>query len=273
MTSVAVCRRCATKSDEPFVVGASVTDRLCLRCYLPGYWLLDSDVNEPRPVRGGGAFSTSRELATWPGIVWDVNGYYRDLGVPWWAARADIRSAYMQAEGWLSVRLTYVAKQLLNAEVRRVYDACSRDDVFFDQYVMFEMKERLQNDLLAAITSGSASAAESEPVDLSASLGKSFSGVDTVGPVGQDVQRAWGYWSWQDHGGDPAVIDSWRALLSEALWRKGRIRNLAVGLSGCIDHLAEVKVVQGQVVAFLAVDTMPTTELAEHIALAISKIR
>ena len=91
--------------------------------------------NTPRAIKLGEMdFSTSRVLSRWPLIVWDVNGYYRDLGIPTWATKKEIKEAYQALSGDQSVRLTYVTKQLLNDAIRRAYDACRPSSRFFDKY-------------------------------------------------------------------------------------------------------------------------------------------
>lgn len=93
--------------------------------------------------------SSSMELSVWPSIIYDVNNYYRDLGVTPWATKGDLVWAYQATAGHLQdgpgvVRLTYVLKQLLNKRVRLLYDMCPLGSEFFDDYV----RDRLKREML-----------------------------------------------------------------------------------------------------------------------------
>lgn len=96
-----------------------------------------------QPFRTGGGpaeRSTSLELEPWPSVVWDVNGYYRALGVDFRATRKQLLTAYLQLNGQEDEYLTYVFKQLLDPEIRRKYDAAPFGGRFLDLYVMEDLK-------------------------------------------------------------------------------------------------------------------------------------
>lgn len=86
--------------------------------------------------------STSMELECWPSVVWDVNGYYRELGVGWAATRKQMLRSYLMRGGQDDERLTYILSQLLDPEVRRAYDACPLGESFFDEYVAAEIRKQ-----------------------------------------------------------------------------------------------------------------------------------
>src|SRR5438067_12657373 len=70
-------------------------------------------------------------------LIWDVNGYYRALGVQWpfKDGRKDLRVAYHERGGPDDEYLTYVFKQLLQPKVRSDYDKSPLGSRFRDKYV------------------------------------------------------------------------------------------------------------------------------------------
>lgn len=88
--------------------------------------------------RGAGplVFSTSTVIQPFPLVKWDVNGYYRDLGVSVEATKKEMVDAYTEAQGHEDARRTYVLKQLLNSVIRRKYDAVPLGSVFVDRYIL-----------------------------------------------------------------------------------------------------------------------------------------
>lgn len=94
----------------------------------------ESDV----PIRyGAGAKTVSSciDLVPYPSICWDVNGYYRELGVFWRASKKELREAYQKANGPDDARLTYIFRQLLNDNVRYEYDRMEFGSIYIDDYV------------------------------------------------------------------------------------------------------------------------------------------
>lgn len=77
---------------------------------------------------------------------WDVNGYYRLLGVPWPyvnATKGQLSKAYIAADGNKSHRKTYYLKQLLNAQTRRLYDDMPLGEPYLDDhYVQDALKAK-----------------------------------------------------------------------------------------------------------------------------------
>lgn len=100
--------------------------------------------SRPRKVTRKGALtrSTSLALETWPSIVWDTNGYYRELGVTFKATKRELAEAYWAKNGMNDARLTYVFKQLLDPEIRRRYDTTPLGSVFMDDYVIAEIQRK-----------------------------------------------------------------------------------------------------------------------------------
>lgn len=85
--------------------------------------------------------SSSTVLVVLPEIIWDVNGWYRRLGVKPDATRRQLRQAYYALDGPSSPRLSYILKQLLTRKIRREYDLCRLGELYMkDQAVIDAIK-------------------------------------------------------------------------------------------------------------------------------------
>ena len=102
-----------------------------------------SSTSEPIITGGGPTFcSTSVELATQPQIIWDVNNYYKNLGVSTRASRKELRQAFQQADGHSSDYLTYIMTQLLNPRIRYEYDLMPLGSLYInDRFVQGRIKD------------------------------------------------------------------------------------------------------------------------------------
>jgi hypothetical protein len=224
----------------------------------------------PRPYAvetGPMEFTSCVGLQRWPLIVWDVNAYYAELGIPWMATRSEIREAYQRRHGDTSDRLTYIVKQLLDPEVRDQYDACQPGAVFFDRYIAAYVKNQMLRDHV--IEHGRILNFEEvedlNTIDLSKYMNRPF---DTVTPEGQNVPSRWrwGFYLWASDDYDTAKLRQWQGLLIEALARKGAVLNLSVGLVGGSLEPMKVEAVGYRVVAFLSDTEQPIPQLAEAAA-------
>jgi hypothetical protein len=226
---------------------------------------------QPRPhavESGPMEFTSCVGVQRWPLIVWDVNAYYAELGVPWTASRAEIRAAYQRCRGDTSDRLTYIVKQLLNDEVRARYDACQPGSVFFDRYIAAYVKDQMLKDHVAEhgrILSFEDQVEDLHTVDLSKYMNRPF---DTVPPEGQNVASRWrwGFYLWASDDYDTAKLRQWQGLLVEALARKGVVLKLSIGLVGGSLEPMRVEAVGYRVVAFLSDAEEPIPQLAEAAA-------
>lgn len=225
----------------------------------------------PRLVgHGPPTFSTSVELVKPYQIVWDTNGYYRDLGVRTDASRAELRSAYQKKRGWRSTRLTYVLRQLLDTETRRGYDSTPLGSLYFDAYV----EEMLRRQRMAEVVR-----LRSEGQFMLADLLREMPVVDD--PTVDDFLPTefsrrhpppppawpWAYYVWKCYGGDTRMLAEWQHLLIEELGH--RRYQIAVGFVGHSPW--EVAVVGYRVVAFIGDTETPTAALAKRAAQAIEK--
>lgn len=111
----------------------------------PDYDVPERHVSEVVPVvRGDGPLTCSTEtaLSVVPAYIFDVNGYYRDLGVDPRASIKEIREAYFERDGMNSERLTYIVKQLRNPAIRHEYDRLTLGEIYVDKYVQEELHRR-----------------------------------------------------------------------------------------------------------------------------------
>lgn len=251
-----VCGRCFGPGDEQFFLGSTTIQGICTRCGGLAAWLVENTINDPHlAVRGrSAAFSTCLAVEPFPSFIWDVNGYYAALGVSPWATRREIREAYQAKEGWTDVRLTHIVRQLLNEKIRADYDAVPLGSTFFDRFVEETVRREMERE--AFNERAFDPDAETEPIDLDASLNKAFQVVDTASGREQYAETGWGYYLWASNCRDVERLARWRHYLAETIGREGRIIQIAVGFMstpGC-----SVEEVDGQVVAFLGQDDDPS---------------
>lgn len=78
-------------------------------------------------------------------VCWDVNGYYRSLGIgpPFvHATQRQIREAYLARDGQNDPRMTWAFKTFLNARDKAVYDAMPLGRLYPDPDVLYAEKVR-----------------------------------------------------------------------------------------------------------------------------------
>lgn len=177
-----------------------------------------TETDAPRLLGDGPAqFSTSLALDLTPRVIWDTNGFYRALGLRPDASRADIRRAYIDHEGWRSVRLTKIVKLLLDRTLRRAYDRTPLGSFWADD-----------DRLMVRIDSDD----------------------DDLQVVVHDTHWAVYAWGITDPEVDHAVLNELRNRLAKSWWDDGLIEYLAVGM--CASTMdAQVKVVGQIPVMFL----------------------
>jgi hypothetical protein len=231
----------------------------------------------PRRVGDGPvAFSTCTALARSPEVSFDVNAYYRELGVHWRANRGELRRAYYRLEGYRDRRLTYVLHQLLDSAVRRRYDAMPPIEPMMDRYVLAAL-------MRAANQSASQHAYEhrDDPraeEDLEAALLESLEILDEHLTNEQDRRATpassveYGHYLWQTDADDPQRLTRWQEHLIQAATRTGTTRTLAIGLHGLTPEWLVSRV--GYLdVAFLRHDAEPTSTAADGAISSLSSQR
>lgn len=234
---------------------------------------------------GPAEFSTVTALQPWPTVIHDCNGYYRALGVSPQATRRDLRVAYYERGGQDSEYLTYVLKQLLDPQVRSLYDGLQLGEQLVDKYVQARLRafaERKHSEMMRRLRD--AGQAVTSEVDQSArdqiwsNLGlhedSPERGIASDGEVGQDGRSRpakvfpYRYYLWRIHlrQGDPhlsSVLSKWQECLVSAFARQGVSIRLSVGVHGHMAYPWILARVGYREVIFLHHLETPTPALAE----------
>lgn len=206
---------------------------------------------------GPAVCSSCTDLALDPEICWDVNGYYRELGVHWKATRKELRRAYAERNGQDSIRLTYVLLQLLDPEVRREYDRTPLGGQFLDEYAQEEIRMRAYEEVGRRMRAGQEADADSilgewgyqmvaeeeepEDQDIFHSSGPYIDGVNRITPdtPEDDLSKSWGfgYYLWRrDHHNLNFLRDflpQWQSDLIREMSYRGITMPFGVGI--CTD--------------------------------------
>jgi hypothetical protein len=215
--------------------------------------------------------STSKTLMLVPRFVWDVNGYYRALGIGWpfKPTKKELRLAYLERDGESSEYLTYVMKMLIGRKTRLLYDAMPLGKRFRDKYVIMEEYEALKE------------AAK----ELSEEEGRLVT-VDEVkeryGDPDKEVARPqlntprpidtwdWGHYALRSRHPEVEPLREWQRMLVDTFYKAGLVETISIGYIGNSPEDVVVKKYDGRIVIFLNEETPPTPELSES---ALSKYK
>lgn len=230
--------------------------------------------------------STSREMAPYRrSFSWDVNGYYRALGVPWPytdASSGTISKCYIAADGQSSPMKTYFLKQLLNKGIRAEYDASQLGQPYLnDVFIQRLLKQRAK--LLAEKRSAAGKLTTEKEVlaewDMNFIEGQTDEAIDTTSSGAQDrpspedylLASRWkySYWRWRSHKGTLDQLADWQSLLIAALSEAGARIDLAIGYLGKQPHPYVTGFFDGQQVLFIHEDLVPNEEIAASAAKAL----
>jgi hypothetical protein len=256
----------------------------------------DRLISEEPMLQGYGpeTCSTSREVVSAkPAFAWDVNYYYRRLGIPFPyvnAVKGDLSRGYMAGDQHDPLAM-YALKQLLDPAVRAEYDAMRLGETYLnDIHVQTWLKAR------AAAEAGRRTAAmrsvgedvlveakdvldewgyKMEPGNLPDSLDSQGSLVEDEDRTRQDEHsQRWGYayWNWRAKpwsGQRESRLEQWQSLLVRALSEDGRRVVLAVGEMGKAPHPYAVSKSGTQWVVYLHESMDPTPEMAKMAASAL----
>jgi hypothetical protein len=221
--------------------------------------VFDSGVNDPhRHGIGPAEFTTGVALVPW--IVWDVNGYYRSLGLKPNASRSEIRRAYTDRNGQENERLTYIVKVLLDDERRRSYDSCPLGSLWFDRYLEEVVLQEIANQTSEVLASGVE--AHFESIRLDDLREKPLSVLDDGSKKCQYDQIggwAWGYFLWRTNQRDTERLRRWQSALLRGLGSHHRSLRISVGYFGSPG--VAVKYVGGSLVVFMGEHEEPSDAL------------
>lgn len=254
----------------------------------------EESINSPILIGENAVCSSSKELmTTGPQVCYDVNGYYRELGVQWKATRKQLREAYQAANGENSPRLTYIIKQLLNDETRARYDEKPLGSIFMDEYVGDWLKRKAIEE--AARRSKVQYTSPEDVLDEWGFLTHTSDAEDLIegGETHQDSDAEdldrdelrrqdepsqveyhgrwmYGYYLWRSLCDDTGRLAVWQAFLVDALDAQGATTSFAVGFVGKQPHPYVVGIVSGGVYVLYLNDSLsPDPDVASRAASAL----
>jgi hypothetical protein len=213
--------------------------------------------------------STETALDIDPRWCWDVNGYYRALGVHWRASRRELMVAYRNQAGDKDVWRTYVFKQLLNDDIRREYDRAPLGEPYLDEFVQESLKRKAHAEAYRRTRNGNETHRDQvlDEWGLAAHSEHEVAPVDTDPGDGQDDGRHPGLWEysyylWRTIHTDVDILRRWQELLVAELSAQGYTVRFAVGLIG--KSKTKVVIADGEedFIFFVSEEHDPTPETA-----------
>lgn len=227
----------------------------------------------PTPTRlgaGPDVWSSCTELALPFVPRWDVNGYYRALGVSPLASRRELREAYQAKDGQSSAYLTYVFKQLLDPEVRAAYDAAPLGQPFLDDYAQDDLKRKAKVEAGERSARGRFTSSE-DVLNEWGYVVEDESGVDSVSPTRQDLPRKaerleYAYYGWRTTKFlvDEGVLRKWQETLTKTAAQLGIAPKLSFGITSVSDRPYILEAVGDRAVIFFPEGEEPTESVARE---------
>lgn len=182
--------------------------------------------------RGPFGWSTSRVLARRSSVFcWDVNGYYRDLGIPAPyvdATISDIRRAFLARDGQNDARLMMIFVTFLDPQTKARYDAMPLGSRFMDGPELLAQKLRD----LAARQRGEIADHDwvTEPVVPLDSQDEQ--GQDESSPAKESTPEPYPFTVLLRGTStyNPLVLEQWQGLLIDAVQRYGGPSQIGLGV-------------------------------------------
>lgn len=228
----------------------------------------------PVPQRfgvGPDTWSACTTLAVPVVLRWDVNGYYRALGVSPRATRRELREAYQARDGQASPYLTYAFKQLLDPAVRAAYDASPLGQPFLDDYTQRDLKRRAKVEAQKRSAQGEFMTGDQVMDEWGYVLEDDEEGVDTVSPAGQDHRRRaerleYSYYGWKTTGFllDEGLLQKWQMVLATTAAQLGIAPKLSFGITSVSDQPYILERVGDRLVVFFPEGQEPTLHVARQ---------
>jgi hypothetical protein len=236
--------------------------------------------------------STNTELVPMSALpVWDVNGYYRAIGITWpyRPTRGQMREAYRDTGGPYDDYATYAFKRLLDPVFRRKYDRRTLGQPIDDEYrfreafrLAADMASR-QSRLLGKVITyrqilgedlfekmSREAEAEKQAEDIEAQRELREEGQDIAErPESEDFIWLWAYFLWQSRHDDDQKLSEWQRMLHQACVREGLSLQVAVGYFGATSGAATARVRHPKPggghteILFLREDVLPSQALAD----------
>lgn len=205
--------------------------------------------------------STCTDLAVVYRPVWDVNHYYRSLGIeaPYRPTKKELRLGYQSVDGPDDERLTYYFKQLLDPKIRQAYDWMPLGSRYQDKYVIEEGMRKLSE-------KASEVSQESGKMVTIEDLISDFERESPTRPKelnSKYLDWEWSYYLCNSRKYDVSALAEWQHLLVSAFAARGVRWKISVGYIGNTNRPFVVRSHEGRVVFFLNENETPTPELAK----------
>lgn len=241
-------------------------------------------INDDPMLQGSGPLeaTTSRELSVVPAFIYDVNGYYRTLGIDPNAipkpTRANLRRAFyeLQPRGPEDEWITFCFQQLFNPVVRAKYDMSPFGSTFFDRFeadkaykkakaeALKKMQERgddlLDDDILSA-----------EMKEIYDNMGMGVDGDEDEDQDAPSPAFGYAYYLWRTRlkrDDQVLVLGEWQSLLVSAFAEREVHIKFAVGFHGRMAQSWLLARAGLREVFFLHHLETPTQELAQALVAA-----
>lgn len=247
------------------------------------------DLEPPTPRLSGpysrAEASTCTALAITPGVIWDVNYYYRVHGFTWpfrGITVRDLRLAYHERGGRDDPYMTMALLVLRDPARRRAYDASPLGQPVMDRYYQEMIKNRARR---KAADLSRKLGFEVDPEEVLQGLGVALesdvsAGQDTtstppaeVSDLAATVFTPWS-WSFYQLGStcdDPDRLGRWQEVLVQAFNRVGASQRFCVGFVGRQPHPWVSGEVHERLVIFLNEKAEPTEEVAAAAVASLTK--
>lgn len=246
----------------------------------------DDDLDAYRVGNGPAECSTSRDLVLdRPVFAWDVNGYYRLLGIPFPYVNATsgvLSRSYVASGGQEDPRATYYLKQLLHKGIRAEYDAMLLGEEYLnDTYVQDAIKARAAVEASRRTAAGVYTKADDVLDDWGLKIipDGDTPGVDSAPVPRQDelaaekfdpIEWVYSYWTWRAPVlVDLARLERWQAFLVSALSEAGHRVALTVGVMGHQPQNYAIGHHDQRWIVYLNSKVEPTREMAVNAAAAL----
>lgn len=205
--------------------------------------------------------STCTDLAVIYQPVWDVNHYYRSLGIEWpyKPTKKELRLAYQSVNGQDSERLTYYFKQLLDPAVRKAYDSMPLGKRYQDKYVI-EEGMRVLSEKAAEVSdqTGKMVTIEDLITEYEKEKPEKPKKIDS-----QYIDWEWSFYLCNSRKYDVTALAEWQSFLISAFAKRGIKWKISVGYIGNTKAPFVVRPHEGRVIFFLNENETPTPELAK----------
>ncbi len=221
------------------------------------------------PVRDGqGPLECSSCTALQPilTVIWDANGYYRELGVDPRCSRRDLQRAYTRLRGWESLRLTYVFRQLRDPVIRRAYDATPLGRPFIDEYVSESLKRAAHQESGRRTAMGVRDTPQKVMDEWGLSLDADPAEGFNQGPP--ESQWTFSFFIWKTWSPDTTL----QTMVITSLAEMGVVARFAVGVRGDYQGILVALEDDGTIIAFLGEHTRLTHEMADSAAQRITEL-